>query len=515
MPAFKRLDDGDEWMLAEDIPNIDFFFCQIWLHSFVNNLRHSCGMNYSKVLGVFRGLDMSFYYGKKNCLEFTRSLVQKLGANPAFGDRINRNIRRFSDELEESSKRIPEDLSAKTNRELWKILDEHVKIHTKLYEWGWLSNATDMFYPEFTELLKNYLRRKTRSEEEVNNWFVTLTTPDDKSRELLQHEDFLRLAIEIENDEYHRGLFTHETPARIHKGLRGAVKNSFEKYYAAYAPISALWVGRPAPPEHFISELSNYLKQGKAPAEELERIEAELNAKAAAKKQLFKKLKIDEKHQRLFNVFADFMITKVHRRYAQLRSNYRMRPVFREIARRFGTTETRARFMLTREYRKLLVDSEFDLNLLAEREKFCVLYAEEGAEAVFTGSEAAALAQKTVQKIDLDAGEIRGQCACMGRAVGKVKIILSPEDMGKMNPGDVLVAIATNPDVVPAMKKASAIVTEQGGVTCHAAIVSRELGIPCVIGTKIATKVLRDGETVEVDAGKGVVRRLKRQSLPK
>ena len=77
-----------------------------------------------------------------------------------------------------------------------------------------------------------------------------------------------------------------------------------------------------------------------------------------------------------------------------------------------------------------------------------------------------------------------------------------------MNKGDILVSIASDPDIVPAMKKAAAIVTEQGGVTSHAAIVSRELGIPCVIGTKIATKVLKDGDIVEVDATKGTVRKL-------
>ena len=77
-----------------------------------------------------------------------------------------------------------------------------------------------------------------------------------------------------------------------------------------------------------------------------------------------------------------------------------------------------------------------------------------------------------------------------------------------MKKGDILVSIATDPDIVFAMKKAAAIVTEQGGVTSHAAIVSRELNIPCVIGTKIATKVFKDGDRVEVDATKGIIKRI-------
>lgn len=78
--------------------------------------------------------------------------------------------------------------------------------------------------------------------------------------------------------------------------------------------------------------------------------------------------------------------------------------------------------------------------------------------------------------------------------------------MVKVSAGDVVVSPMTTPDLLPAMKLSSAIVTDEGGLTCHAAVVARELGKPCVIGTKIATKVLKDGDTVEVDAEKGIVR---------
>lgn len=78
-----------------------------------------------------------------------------------------------------------------------------------------------------------------------------------------------------------------------------------------------------------------------------------------------------------------------------------------------------------------------------------------------------------------------------------------------MEKGEILVTVMTSPDFMVAAKKAAAIVTDEGGITCHAAIVSREMKIPCIIGTKIATKVLKDGDIVEVDADKGVVRKIK------
>ena len=95
--------------------------------------------------------------------------------------------------------------------------------------------------------------------------------------------------------------------------------------------------------------------------------------------------------------------------------------------------------------------------------------------------------------------------ASKGKVQGKVKIILDPNDSYKLKEGEILVTIMTNPLFVPAMKKAVAIVTDVGSQLCHAAIVSRELGIPCVVATKKATKVLKDGMEVIVDGSKGKV----------
>jgi pyruvate,water dikinase len=90
-----------------------------------------------------------------------------------------------------------------------------------------------------------------------------------------------------------------------------------------------------------------------------------------------------------------------------------------------------------------------------------------------------------------------------------VKVLLSPKECDKVLEGDFLVATMTSPDYVIAMKKAIGFITDEGGVTCHAAIVARELKKPCIIGTKIATKILKDGDMVEIDIDSGVVRIIK------
>ena len=105
--------------------------------------------------------------------------------------------------------------------------------------------------------------------------------------------------------------------------------------------------------------------------------------------------------------------------------------------------------------------------------------------------------------------ELQGTIASKGYAKGIVKVCKLSTEIDKVNKGDILVTAMTTPDFVPAMKRAAAIITDEGGITCHAAIVSRELGKPCIIGTKIATKVLKDGEIVQVDANNGIIKRTK------
>ena len=100
---------------------------------------------------------------------------------------------------------------------------------------------------------------------------------------------------------------------------------------------------------------------------------------------------------------------------------------------------------------------------------------------------------------------LKGLAASPGVAAGPVKIIKDVSEIDKVKDGDVLVTGMTNPDMVPAMKRAVAIVTNEGGTTSHAAIVSRELGIPCIVGTKNATKTLKTGDTITVDGKRGMV----------
>ena len=105
---------------------------------------------------------------------------------------------------------------------------------------------------------------------------------------------------------------------------------------------------------------------------------------------------------------------------------------------------------------------------------------------------------------------LKGLAASPGKYKGIVKIVFSPQEASKkIEKGDILVTSMTDPDFTPFMKKAGAIITNTGGILSHAAILSRELGVPCVVGTKKATDVLKDDMEVLVDGLKGLIYEVK------
>jgi phosphohistidine swiveling domain-containing protein len=120
------------------------------------------------------------------------------------------------------------------------------------------------------------------------------------------------------------------------------------------------------------------------------------------------------------------------------------------------------------------------------------------------------LFKRIVPVADENTEVITGQTGNKGKRQGRVSVILATDDFSKFVEGNVLVTTMTTPDFVILMQKSIAIVTDIGGMLSHASIVSRELGVPCVIGTKFATQVLHDGDLVEVDADNGVVRIIER-----
>ncbi|MBU0536580.1 MAG: hypothetical protein KKE20_06450 [Nanoarchaeota archaeon] len=184
----------------------------------------------------------------------------------------------------------------------------------------------------------------------------------------------------------------------------------------------------------------------------------------------------------------------------------------KEAGNKTGISRDLLRYSSIDDFLRLLegrVDKkEFERMLIEINRGSLWIYSHGKAQKMVTGKEAEDIFEKIQGKQENDVEELEGFAASFGKAKGKAAIIKKIDDNQKVQQGDIIVTSMTRPEHTPAMMKAAAIVTDDGGITCHAAIVSRELGIPCIIGTKKATKAFKDGDMIEVDADKGIVRRI-------
>lgn len=132
---------------------------------------------------------------------------------------------------------------------------------------------------------------------------------------------------------------------------------------------------------------------------------------------------------------------------------------------------------------------------------------------LLTGEDFKKIEEFIDDEFNVKSESIKGFSACPGEITGIVRLILHNKenignDLSKIKEGEILVTDMTKPDMVLACKKASAIITDEGGILCHAAIISREFGIPCIVGTKIATNFFKTGDKVKVNANKGIIIKL-------
>ena len=148
---------------------------------------------------------------------------------------------------------------------------------------------------------------------------------------------------------------------------------------------------------------------------------------------------------------------------------------------------------------------------IALRLKGCAYYLDkQGNEKIYVGKEFKDVCRKILEKnLENEIKDIRGTTASYGNVTGKVRIVINPA-AAKFEKGEILVTSMTRPDFVPLMKKALAVITDEGGITSHAAVICREFKLPCIVGTKIATKMLKDGMMVEVNGNHGIVRILEK-----
>ncbi len=240
-----------------------------------------------------------------------------------------------------------------------------------------------------------------------------------------------------------------------------------------------------------------------------EKNKAEKEKNKLSKSHLIKKYKLTSWHKILLYVMDEFFgIQDIRKKYVLI-SNYYQFKFLKEASRRTGIPLSFLKYSIYWEYSDILSGKMNNKDMFKKRKELSMCIYLPDNYKIYTGQKARK-AFDYFNKQERKKEITKGIVVSGGKAKGRVKIILKIDDIKKMKQGDIIISSMTRPEMVPAMKKAAGIVTDEGGLTCHAAIISRELGIPCIVGTKVATNIFKNDDLVEIDTSKGVVRMLKR-----
>lgn len=207
----------------------------------------------------------------------------------------------------------------------------------------------------------------------------------------------------------------------------------------------------------------------------------------------------------VFYLFSEMTLFRDKRKCSVLKTVSALDAMLGYMSKRTGLSKELLRNVDVAELTSLGFSAEYEA-LLQQREQGVMWFSgKDGSYQRLVSDECSALHSVLDETFRQQHKEIKGTVGCKGKATGTARIINNTSDFHKMQDGDILVAPMTRPEYVPLMKKAAAIVTDEGGMSCHAALVSRELGVPCIIGTQVATKELQDGMQVQVNANNGSV----------
>ncbi|MFA5967270.1 MAG: PEP-utilizing enzyme [Patescibacteria group bacterium] len=328
--------------------------------------------------------------------------------------------------------------------------------------------------------IKNDLGKYIQSAKELNDMFVVLTSPTKTS--FASEYETLIFAIATSHDN------------SVKEKLAQKIVQNFYWIRNGYAGRYAL-------------TLNEVLKEAASLDQSKYNNQARPKIDKPDRQQIINKLNLPQKLINELNVLSFLTDWQDERKKNILIAVDYLDRLIDKLAKKINIPSNLMYLMIPSEIREEKYQSKNFIEELKQRADGVVfLYSFPKEPIIATGKVFTEFMKDMQKEIVEQVQEIYGMTASSGYAVGKVIVCTDIDSIHKVQEGDILVASMTRPEYLPAMKKASAIITDEGGITCHAAIISRELGIPCIIGTKIATQVLKDGMTVEVKANHGVVK---------
>ncbi len=346
-------------------------------------------------------------------------------------------------------------------------------------------------------VLTDVLKRNGKMDE-YDNCLSIVFSPDVKTAVPQMRQSLLKIALGVKTSRLNKSKTSHSL-------------NKVAKLYS-FLPCYDV-IDKPWNYDYFKNELKVLLKRT---ASELKGELRNMNLMWRQRKDNFNsflsKYDINESERDILRIAHDLVFIKDERDDYRRRGGYYGRRLFAEIGRRLKVDLRTVCYLTVRETEDFLFrDIKPSRELLKERQTAYLLLRKFGSPTVVTCGVQVKSIIKNEHFLSLDQSkvkEVTGGVGSVGMAKGSVVIVNTKHDLRRVLPGSIMIAVATSPDYVPAMRLCKAIVTNEGGITSHAAIVCRELKMPCIAGTKVATKIFKDGDLVEVDATKGIVRKL-------
>ena len=433
----------------------------------------------------------TYYADKKDLLQEYLSIKEEYEKNPKFLLHLVNKTEEEGEKLVRKSLKLTTNLKDKSNNELKRGFEEFNEKFTKYMPFIWVVFSIEKL---LSEIIKQKLKifYPTASDKAIDEYFDLLTSlPYKESTALKERRKILEVAAFLQKE----GRITPK------------IKKIIKKIYEEFSWVGAMRVGWTYLKESY--DLKHYEGLVKVLAEEnpegglqeISRTEKELKEKY---NEFIAKGKIDPDLIKIADLLRRYIFLRTYRGEAIVKSMVIIKPLLNEIASRFNLTLEDIVYFTPDEIMKLLQSGEMpDYKLRKIGFNIMIL---DGKPRLISGVKSREIDYKEIS-------ELKGEGIVAGVVKGRVKIIMGKEDIKKFIKGDILVTQMTSPDMMPAMVRTSAIITDEGGITCHAAIVARELRIPCIIATKIATKVLKDGDLVEVNANKGIIRILEKTKL--
>jgi phosphohistidine swiveling domain-containing protein len=349
-----------------------------------------------------------------------------------------------------------------------------------------------------SEKLTEKLKGLGYGEEQIFRIISIVTYPAEHTPLFDSQLDLLRIGEEIQ----------------VKKIKKDVIEKELKKWLSQYGHIPANFCDEPWSLVDAKNQLREMLR--KDCRQELLNFKKEHLEKVKAAKALLKKINNSEVTM-LARALQEGTFLNEYRKNKISKASVMVREIFKKIKVMAGLKSWQDCFYLTAfEIKDILSGKKVDAKKIIRARKVVAFLVGDNGAVKFLSKSATMKLLKNIKSIHSNKEKaakalenIKGVGASRGKVRGIVKVILGANDFSKLKPGDILVAAMTSVDFVPIMKKAAAFITNEGGITSHASIVAREMNKPCIIGTKIATKVLHDGDMVEVDADKGAVKILR------